>query len=108
MLAAFWVFVDAKEKGRSEGQALLWAVGTFLALIIFLPLWLFVRWQENKPKDLHICPSCHNSFKEIPKARYCPYCGYPLENFNHSHTIDIECQKDESDLDRTSGKSPQN
>ena len=38
MLAAFWVFIDAKEKGRSEGQALLWAIGTFMALIIFLPI----------------------------------------------------------------------
>lgn len=99
MLAALWVFMDAKEKGRSEGQALLWAFGTFMALIIFLPLWLFVRWQSDQKKNLRICPSCRGSFKEIPKARYCPYCGYPLEDFNHSQAIDIECQKDKNDVD---------
>lgn len=99
MLAAFWVFIDAKEKGRSEGQALLWAFGTFMALIIFLPLWLFVRWQSDQKKHLQICPSCHSSIKERPKARYCPYCGYSLDNLDLSQTIDIECQKDENDMD---------
>ncbi|MGA1865478.1 MAG: hypothetical protein ACMUHX_10485 [bacterium] len=102
MLAAFWVFMDAKEKGRSEGQALLWAFGTFMALIIFLPLWLFVRWQSDQKKhSLQVCPSCHGSFKLIPKARYCPFCGYSLDHVDRrSQTIDIECKKDEKEETR--------
>ena len=39
-LIAWWVYIDARKRGRSEGVALFWAVGTFLILIIFLPLWL--------------------------------------------------------------------
>ena len=111
MLAAIWVFMDAKEKGRSEGQALLWAIGTFMALIIFLPLWLFVRWQEGQTrnaKHVYVCPFCHNSFRNIPRARYCPYCGQTLDDLEKSHTIDIECQEGEKKADHSSEESPQN
>lgn len=94
-LAAFWVFMDVKEKGRSEGQALFWAIGTFMALIIFLPLWLLVRWQSDQKKySPQVCPSCRSSFKLMPRAHYCPFCGYSLDHFDRSQSIDIECKKD--------------
>ena len=107
LLAALWVFIDAKEKGRSRGQAILWAFGTFMALIIFLPLWLFVRWREVQPKNTQLCSFCRSSFKEIPRARYCPYCGQRLETSEHSQTIDIEYQKEEKDKSQSNGESPQ-
>ncbi|MGA1839927.1 MAG: hypothetical protein ACMUIU_04805 [bacterium] len=100
MLAAFWVFMDVKEKGRSEGQALFWSIGTFMLFFIFFPLWLFVRWQSDQKKDSQVCPSCHGSFKVIPRARYCPYCGYSLDHFDRSNAIDIECKRDEKEETR--------
>lgn len=93
LLAAFWVYVDVKENGRPDGQALLWALGTFLALIIFLPLWLFVRWKDKQSKAVRYCSSCHHPLKDIPGACYCPYCGKRLNSFNDSQTVDIECHK---------------
>lgn len=42
-VAAYWVYQDAKERNMN---AMLWAVGTFLVLIIALPLYLIMR----KPK----------------------------------------------------------
>ena len=90
LLAGFWVYVDAKERGRTEGQAFLWGLGTFLALIIFLPLWLFIRWKDDHEKKL-ICSSCKRSFKDIPWASFCPYCGSRLEDKDTG----LEVKKDE-------------
>jgi 4-amino-4-deoxy-L-arabinose transferase-like glycosyltransferase len=42
--AAYWVYQDAKDRNMNE---VLWAVGTFLLLIIVLPLYLIMR----KPKS---------------------------------------------------------
>lgn len=100
LLASFWVFIDAKDKGRSDGRALLWAFGTFMALIIFLPLWLFIRWQDEKAKKLQRCMSCQRTFRNVPKASYCPYCGHRLDNSEDARPIDIECHKDNEDIDR--------
>ncbi|MGA1843275.1 MAG: hypothetical protein ACMUIS_01790 [bacterium] len=96
-LAAFWVFIDARDKGRSEGQALLWAFGTFMAMIIFLPLWLFIRWQTSQQKNVHTCQACRRSFREIPGARYCPYCGHPLFSSQSVQTINVPCQEREEE-----------
>ena len=95
MLASIWVFIDARDKGRSEGQALLWALGTIMALIIFLPLWLFVRSQGTQPKYSRTCSFCRHSFGDIPKARYCPYCGSILDRYDHSKAIDIDFHKND-------------
>ena len=111
ILAALWVFMDARQKGRTEGQSLLWAFGTFMALIIFLPLWLFVRWQEGQTKqtkNVYVCPYCHYSFKNIERARYCPYCGQALSDSEHSDSIDIQCQEDVDKVNHSSGESSQN
>jgi len=111
ILAAVWVFMDARQKGRTEGQALLWAFGTFMALIIFLPLWLFVRWQEGQTKHskhVQVCPYCHYSFKNIERARYCPNCGQALSDSQHSNSIDIKCQEDVDKVDHSSEESSKN
>lgn len=38
-----WVFRDARKRYPGAGLPLLWAVLVFLALIVFLPLYLFLR-----------------------------------------------------------------
>lgn len=40
---AAWVYSDAVKRGKSSIEAVLWAVGTFLLLIVVLPVWLIVR-----------------------------------------------------------------
>ena len=49
--AAGWVFYDARKRGKGYGGAFLWSLGTFLILIIFLPLWLFFRPPLPRPAD---------------------------------------------------------
>ena len=41
---AFWVYTDAKKRPMN---AVLWAVGTFLLCIVFLPLYLIMRKPEG-------------------------------------------------------------
>ncbi|MGA1867450.1 MAG: hypothetical protein ACMUJM_02770 [bacterium] len=85
-IAGFWVFWDAKKRGRPDSRAFLWGLGTFLATIIFLPLWLFLR-DKNDPQGAHRmignsisrCGSCGGSFTTIPHAKYCPFCGQSLD-----------------------------
>lgn len=96
LLAGFWVYVDAKERGRTDGQAFLWALGTFLALIIFLPLWFYIRWRDDKEKKILHCMSCKRSFKDIPWASYCPYCGSKIEDTERS--VEIEEKKDKDNM----------
>jgi len=38
-----WVFRDARRRYPGPGMPLLWAALVFLALIVFLPLYLFLR-----------------------------------------------------------------
>jgi len=40
---SYWVHMDCLKRGRSHGAARFWSVGTFLLLIIFLPLHLIFR-----------------------------------------------------------------
>jgi len=37
---AIWVYTDAQRRGMN---AILWAIGTFLLCIVFLPLYLITR-----------------------------------------------------------------
>lgn len=43
LAAAGWVLHDARKRGSSWLKACCWSLATFLVLIIFLPLWLFMR-----------------------------------------------------------------
>jgi hypothetical protein len=40
LLIAIWVYRDAQGRGMN---AILWAIGTFLLCIVFLPLYLIMR-----------------------------------------------------------------
>lgn len=101
-IAAYWVYNDAKGRGHSTTTALLWALGTLAALIIFLPLYLiFGRKQpvrrEEKTIDIEAipveermcCPMCGSVVKE--DFVVCPYCG---------HTLKPKCEKCGRELNR--------
>ncbi|MDR3588543.1 MAG: zinc ribbon domain-containing protein [Negativicutes bacterium] len=101
--AAYWVYSDAKGRGHGTPTALLWALGTLLLLIIFLPLYLIVgrRQMPARPaeptidiegvpvEELMSCPMCGRKVKEDFKV--CPYCG---------HTLKPKCAKCGQELNR--------
>jgi hypothetical protein len=66
-LAGAWVMHDALKRGKNTGEAFLWAAGTWLLLIVFLPLWLWVRPRlGNQPNVSGFVPPL-----------LCRYCGQP-------------------------------
>lgn len=91
-VAAYWVYNDAKNRGHESSTAILWALGTFAMLIVFLPLYLIFGRKtpiKKAPRDENIidveatvvedsinCPMCGSKVKEDFKI--CPYCGYTL------------------------------
>jgi hypothetical protein len=86
---ALAVWGDANERG--DENANWWALGTFLLLIIVLPLYLYhrayggtrqkaVRERTNaytRPPTLETvtCPYCH---EQVPDRKFCVSCGRPL------------------------------
>lgn len=69
-----WVYHDAK--ARNGGHPLAWATSTFLALIIFLPLWLLMRPAKGLGTRRR-CPYCA---EEIQRAAVvCRFCGREVE-----------------------------
>lgn len=67
LAVSLWVYSDAKKRGAS---ATAWAVGTFLLLIVFLPLYLIVRpkpQSELQPTTSQpkICANCGKYYDQI-------------------------------------------
>ena len=83
MVIALWVFFDSQKHGYSVWKGLLWAIGVFFALAIFLPLYLFARHKRRKlaaatgrtqlPPSLTPCFYCGRGYEGDPKI--CPHCG---------------------------------
>jgi hypothetical protein len=44
---AAWVAYDCGRRGKDGGETFLWASGTFLAMIIVLPMYLWLRWKAS-------------------------------------------------------------
>lgn len=102
-LAAYWVYNDAKGRGHEKGTAIMWSVGTFVLLIIFLPLYLIFGRKpkltrreepvidiESVPADqLMHCPMCGKKVQNDFKT--CPYC---------SHTLNPKCEQCGRELNR--------
>ncbi len=95
LLVAVWVFLDAKSRGKDLSRALLWGFGTFLLLIIALPLWLLLRppirgassadkYSRAKAQNFYsqepklFCTQCQKSIEGLEGALFCPYCGQRL------------------------------
>ncbi len=78
-LVAMWVYSDAKKRGKSSGDATIWAVGTLLCCIPVLVVWLFMR--PKLPLEARViivqppglCIHCGKYYEGKP--RHCPNCG---------------------------------
>lgn len=91
VIAAYWLYNDARRFGYGTGTALLWAAGTIPFPYVFLPLYLvFGRKPQavRRPPEVvdvegvpveetMICPMCGGKVKEEYKA--CPYCSHTLK-----------------------------
>lgn len=100
LIAAIWVAWDARRRGMNAAG---WAIGTFLLLILFLPLYLILRKPVIAPPTVYPpgsypagtyppgsyppgtyppgpvrqCRNCGKPFEG--DARFCPHCGAPLQ-----------------------------
>ena len=67
---SIWVYKDAKKRGNT--QPILWALGVFMLLIIFLPLYLLYRnkttTKNNKTSEKNIQPIV-DPYTEIPDIK---------------------------------------
>jgi hypothetical protein len=81
-LVGVWVYRDALKRGKSPFTALLWGMAVFMALIIFLPLWLITRPKTQLKPEINTteeefswrpCPLCRKYIKGKPP--FCPKCG---------------------------------
>jgi hypothetical protein len=63
LFAAAWVFYDAKTRDRGNAVSFFWCLGTQLLLIVFLPLWLFLR------------PEKYSGIQVIESPARCAHCG---------------------------------
>ncbi len=84
-IVALWVYYDSQKQGYSFGKGLLWAIGVFLVLFIFLPLYLFSRAKRRRlafsraarPSYSATCFYCGKPYEGDPK--FCPNCGQNLK-----------------------------
>jgi len=81
LLIAWWVAIDARKRGYSKSAALIWFLGVWLALIVFLPLYLIIRPKtprQGAPEgETRVCPYCGKLYQG--RIFYCPYCGQKLD-----------------------------
>jgi hypothetical protein len=83
IIAAFiakWVYTDAVTRGNTNGMAWFWSIGTFLLLIVFLPLWFIFRPSQSVSPVVHtiahepkLCSACGKYYEGTPA--FCPNCG---------------------------------
>ncbi len=86
-LIAAWVFEDGQKRYPTKSVApWMWAIGTFLFMIIFLPLYLIFRPKkhenrktgelsqgQDRLKDPSLCINCKNKLKD--DGVFCSNCG---------------------------------
>lgn len=88
LIVALWVFFDSQKHGYTFMQGLLWAIGVFFLLIVFLPLYFFNRNKRKQlvkipgrapaPSSATPCFYCGQPYPGDPKT--CPHCGQSLKN----------------------------
>ena len=87
LMVALWVFFDSQKHGYTFMQGLLWAIGVFFLLIVFLPLYFFYRGKRKQlvvvpgrapaPASSTPCFYCGQPYQGDPKV--CPHCGQNLK-----------------------------
>jgi uncharacterized BrkB/YihY/UPF0761 family membrane protein len=79
-LVAIWVYMDAKNKGYKTLAAVGWMLGVFSLMIVFLPLYLFIRGRQAKQVEiLSPCKYCGKYYEGTPM--YCPNCGHKVGGY---------------------------
>jgi|SRR3972149_9323827 len=82
---AFWVYNDSRKWGYNNNAALGWAIGVFLLMIVFLPLYVIIELKRARRQlDLTgakqtaaISTSCEFCRKQyFGNPNYCPHCGH--------------------------------
>jgi hypothetical protein len=82
---AIWVYNDARKWGYNNNSALGWAVGVFLLMIVFLPLYVIIELKRARrqleptgaKQSAVISTSCeHCSKPYFGNPNYCPHCGH--------------------------------
>lgn len=94
-----WVYRDAVSRGYTSGSALLWSIGVFALLIIFLPIYLITRKPRVERTDFSndsyrsgpmkvgesstyvdqlLCSQCGSEISS--NFTHCPYCGTRLND----------------------------
>jgi len=110
LLAASWVYKDAKQWGYTKLWIVIWSLGTLFTVYIFFPLYLILGRKpqlkakpENKDTMENItieadakfsgvvidCPMCGKQVNE--EYNNCPHCGY---------TLKLYCEKCQYELER--------
>jgi membrane protease YdiL (CAAX protease family) len=87
LIVAMWVFFDSQKHGYTFWQGLLWAIGVFFVLIVFLPLYFVYRNKRRKTVPVQVraqtpasgtpCFYCGQLYQGNPKT--CPTCGQNLK-----------------------------
>jgi energy-coupling factor transporter transmembrane protein EcfT len=78
---AIWVYIDAKKRGYKTLAAVGWMLGIFLLMIVFLPLYLFLRARKVKQVEILIpCKYCGKYYEGSPI--YCPNCGHKVGGYS--------------------------
>ena len=85
-IVAVWVIFDAMRRKIPSSNALLWGLGVFLLLIVFLPMYLVLRSQPLKaqaPSTPSLCQYCGLAIEGSPA--YCPHCSKQLKGAVEIH-----------------------
>jgi len=86
LIVALWVFFDSQKHGYTFTQGLLWAIGVFFLLIVFLPLYFFYRTKRKQlvkvPGAPPFPPAPLPAFIAVSPTRgiqNLPHCGQKLK-----------------------------
>jgi hypothetical protein len=88
-VVAGWVSADAQRRGLKKSTALGWGVGVLLVLIVFLPLYLYMRRKDfeagNAPSGAATAPCPYCGYLNKPGANYCEKCNRQLRSSADIH-----------------------